>query len=129
MPAGDAFTPRQLADLERAVAYARAEGELAVSVYVGELVGDSRQTAQALHARLADPAGSVLLAVDPGGRRLEIITGARAMRRLDDRAAALTTLTMTASFQAGDLAGGIVQGVRQLADQARAPRSLHTDRP
>jgi hypothetical protein len=34
---------------------------------------------------------------------------------------------MTSSFAAGDLAGGIVHGVRALAEHARAPRSLHTD--
>ncbi len=129
MPAGDAFSYRQQADIERAVTYARTEGQLPVSVYVGELAADSRAAALALHARLADPAGTVLVAVDPSARRLEIVTGSRALRRLDDRAAALTTLTMTASFQAGDLAGGIVTGVRQLAEHARAPRSLHVDRP
>lgn len=129
MPAGEAFSSRQRGDIERAVAYARSEGELLVSVYVGELAADSRETAQALHARLADSADTVLLAVDPSARLLEIVTGAHAVRRLDDRAAALATLTMTASFQAGDLAGGIVTGVRQLAEHARAPRSLHVDRP
>lgn len=126
MPAGDAFSPRQRADIERAVAYAHAEGRLRVSVYVGELAGDSRFAAESLHLQLTDAADAVLVAVDPAGRRLEVVTGSRVLRRLDDRAAALATLAMTASFQAGDLVGGIVSGVRQLAEHSRAPRSLHS---
>jgi uncharacterized membrane protein YgcG len=34
---------------------------------------------------------------------------------------------MTSAFQAGDLAGGIVSGIRSLAEHARVPKSLHTD--
>ena len=48
-----------------------------------------------------------LVAVDPGARRVEVVTGPEVRRRLDDRAAALATMTMTSAFQAGDLAGGI----------------------
>jgi uncharacterized membrane protein YgcG len=36
---------------------------------------------------------------------------------------------MTSAFQAGDLSGGIANGVLSLAEYARVPRSLHTDTP
>jgi hypothetical protein len=36
-------------------------------------------------------------------------------------------MSMTSSFGAGDLAGGIVDGLRTLAEHARQPRALHTD--
>lgn len=126
MPAGDAFSPRQRSEIERAVSYAETEGRLRVSVYVGELTGDTREAAEVLHAQLANAHDTALVAVDPAGRHLEIVTGAHVRRRLDDRAAALATLAMITSFQAGDLVGGIVTGVRQLAEHARAPRSLHS---
>jgi hypothetical protein len=48
---------------------------------------------------------------------LEIVTGQRAARRLPDRICALAALSMTASFEGGDLAGGVVTGLRMLADQ------------
>ena len=130
MPAGEAFSPRQQEDVVRAIRLARQQSQLPVSVYVGTLEGDSRAMAQQLHGALgSDAAGSVLVAVDPGARRVEIVTGREVRRRLDDRAAGLAAMTMTSAFQSGDLSGGIANGVLALAEHAHAPRSLHTDTP
>jgi uncharacterized membrane protein YgcG len=130
VPAGDAFTARQQDDVVRAIRLARKQSQLPVSVYVGSLEGDARATAQRLHAALGDAAATaVLVAVDPGARRLEIVTGSAVRRRLDDRAASLAAMTMTSAFQAGDLSGGIANGVLALAEHAHAPKSLHTDLP
>jgi uncharacterized membrane protein YgcG len=68
-----------------------------------------------------DLANAVLLAVSPGQRVVEVVTGAAAARRIPDRACALAVLSMTNSFSAGDLVGGIVNGLRQLSDQAGHP--------
>jgi len=46
---------------------------------------------------------------------------------VDSRATALAAMTMTSSFAAGDLHGGIVHGLHGLAEHARRPRSLHTE--
>lgn len=130
MPAGEAFSQRQRDDVVRAIRIARQQSRLPVSVYVGTLDGDSRATAMQLHGALgADAAGTVLIAVDPGARRVEVVTGAEARRRVDDRAAGLAVMSMTSAFQAGDLAGGIASGVLALAEHAHTPRSLHTDQP
>lgn len=130
MPVGDAFSPRQQDDVVRAIRLARKQSQLPVSVYVGTLEGDTRAMALQLHRALGtDAAASVLVAVDPGARRVEIVTGAEVRRRLDDRSAALAAMTMTSAFQAGDLSGGLSSGVLALAEHARAPRSLHTDTP
>ena len=64
----------------------------------------------------------MLIAVSPGQQVVEVVTGAAAARRLPDRACALAVLSMTTSFAAGDLVGGIVNGLRQLSDQAGRPR-------
>lgn len=128
MPAGEAFSARQQDDVIRAIRLARQQSQLPVSVYVGALDGDSRAAALRLHGALGDAAAqSVLVAVDPGARRVEVVTGSEARRRVDDRAAALATMTMTSAFQAGDLAGGISSGVLALAEHAHVPRSLHTE--
>jgi uncharacterized membrane protein YgcG len=128
VPAGEAFTARQQDEIVKAIKYAQQEGDLIVSVYVGQLEGESREYALKLHAALeSDAPHSALVAVDPGSRRLEIVTGSECKRRLDDRACGLTALSMTTAFQAGDLAGGIANGVRMLAEHARAPKSLHTE--
>jgi uncharacterized membrane protein YgcG len=91
---------------------------LTFSVYVGDLDEPVRDTAEKLQAQLADPAHSVLLAVSPNQRVLEIVTGGAARHRLPDRACRLAALSMTASFTGGDLTGGLVSGIAQLADHA-----------
>jgi len=130
VPAGEAFSTRQQAEIARAVRLAEKDGGPRFSVYVGGLGDDTRSQAERLHAALgADARFAVLVAVDPGARRLEIVTGAEARRRLDDRSCALAAASMTSAFLAGDLAGGIVHGVQMLADHARVPRTLHRDTP
>jgi hypothetical protein len=129
VPAGDAFSQRQRDDILRAIRYAESEGDLDVSVYVGQLEEPPRPRAERLHAALDAPGSTVLVAVDPSARRLEIVMGEDLRGRLDDRACGLAALAMTTAFAAGDLSGGIVNGIRSMAEHARAPRTLHLDTP
>ncbi len=122
--------------IERAVAQCRERNGLDVSVVVGDLqVTDLslfREASETLHAALGERAhAAVLMVVAPGQRRVEIVTGPAARRRVPDRVAALAVLSMTTAFAGGDLAGGIVDGLRQFADAAgkrpaiEAPPSAH----
>jgi uncharacterized membrane protein YgcG len=130
VPAGEAFSERQNDDIVRAIRLARQQSDLPVSVYVGTLEGDPRDEALLLHGALGDHAReSVLVAVDPGSRRLEVVTGPDVRRRLDDRSTGLAAMAMTSAFQAGDLSGGIANGIMSLAEHAQTPRSLHTGQP
>jgi hypothetical protein len=110
------FTAHQLSRLDEALTLSSRETGLTFSVYVGELQSPARAHAEALFERLDD--GSVLLAVSPGQRLLHIVTGPDSARRLPNRACALAALAMRASFANGDLVGGIVTGLRMLADAA-----------
>ena len=127
MPAGEAFTPDQLHDLERAVRHAEDSSGLRFSVYVGGADSETRPFAAKLHEQLDDPSHSVLVYVDPPGRRLEIVTGDQAKRQLPDSQCGLAALTMQASFAAGDLTGGLVTGIQQLGEHAHQLPMLHTD--
>jgi uncharacterized membrane protein YgcG len=127
VPAGDAFTPDQLSDLERAIRNAEASSGLHFSVYVGGADSETRPFALNLLNQLDDPDHSVLVYVDPSGRRLEIVTGSAARRQLNDSQAGLAALTMQTSFAAGDLTGGLVRGVQQLGDHAHLPTTLHAN--
>jgi hypothetical protein len=130
VPTGDVFSQRQLDDVSRAIRGAEEDTGLKFSVYVGALRGVTRDRALALHAALGADAGTaVLIAVDPGVRQTEIVTGSHAKRYLDDHACALGALSMTTQFNAGDLAGGLVNGLRTLAEHARHPETLHLDQP
>ena len=113
---GGPFTAQQLSRLDEALTLSSRETGLTFSVYVGELQPPARAHAEALFERLDD--GSVLVAVSPAQRILQIVTGPDSAKRLPNRACALAALAMRASFANGDLVGGIVTGLRMLADAA-----------
>jgi len=118
----DGLSVSQQERIEHAVSLCRSENGLDVSVLVGDLNldgGDFRAAAEKLHAALGDRAHSaVLIVVAPGQRKVEVVTGPAARRRVPDRVAALAVLSMTSAFSGGDLAGGIIDGLRQMADAA-----------
>jgi hypothetical protein len=112
------FTTPQLLRLDEALRVADESTGLAFSVYVGDLDEPVRGHAEKLHAQLAPADEAVLIAVSPNQRVLEIVTGAKARKRIPDRSAKLAALSMAAAFGGGNLAGGIVAGLAQLAEQA-----------
>lgn len=112
------FTTRQLLRLDEALRLADTSTGLQFSVYVGELIEPTRATAEKMLHKLSDPHHGVLIAVSPNQRQMEIVTGAEARRRVPDRTAKLAALSMAAAFGGGDLAGGLVSGLAQLADHA-----------
>ncbi|QFZ17184.1 DUF5130 family protein [Saccharothrix syringae] len=117
------FTPVQLSTLDEVLTVAGRTTGLDFSVYLGGLGPDSRARAEELHASTPNPANAVLVAVSPGERVVEVVTGEESHRRLDDRGCKLAVMSMIASFKEGDLAGGLISGLRMLTDQAGyAPR-------
>lgn len=126
---GEAFSPAQRLEIERAVRDAERLSGRAFSVHVGPSEGQPRRTAENLHASLADPPNSILVHVDPQLRDLEIVTGSSVRAQLTNRQAALAALSMQTAFAAGDLTRGLLAGLQQLAELSRAPVSLHTDTP
>jgi len=119
------FTFQELARLDEALTMSSRETGLRFTLYIGDLGKRTRVQAEEMHARSGrNPTDSVLIALSPGQKVVEVVTGAGAGRRLPDRACALAVLSMTTSFANGDLVGGIVNGLRQLSDQAGHPASL-----
>ncbi|WP_037319489.1 DUF5130 family protein [Amycolatopsis orientalis] len=123
-PAGpiSPFSTQQLARLDEALTLASRETGLDFSVYLGELGDDSRAAAEGLLNSTDNPADSVVVAVSPGQRVIEIVTGSQARYRLPDRGAKLAVASMVASFKEGDLIGGLVNALRMLSDQAGSPQ-------
>ena len=118
---GDAFSASQKQQIDKAIRDAETMCRYEFSVYVGASDGETRPFAERLHASLLTPDRSVLVLVDPAARIVEVVTGPLARRDLDDAEVKLATLTMESHFAAGDLVGGIVAGVLQLAEHARRP--------
>ncbi|GAB3151771.1 DUF5130 family protein [Micromonospora sonneratiae] len=112
------FSTRQLLRIDEALRLADQATGLVFTIYVGDLDEPTRTHAEKLHGRLADPDRSVLIAVSPNQRALEIVTGAEVRKRVPDRHAKLAALSMVAAFGVGDLTGGIINGLDQLATHA-----------
>jgi hypothetical protein len=116
------FSPVQLTRLDEALTLASRETGLRFSVYLGDLGDAPAQRAAELHSELEGSAQAVLVAVSPGQRLVEVITGPEARVRLPDRGAKLAVMSMVASFRESDLLGGLLSGLRMLADQAGGHR-------
>lgn len=126
MLAGDQLTPADSARLGRAIRIAEEASGFTFSVFLTTAADDSRAYALRLHGSLDEPDRSVLVLCDPGSRILEIVTGRAARRALSDRVCALAAATMRSSFVAGDVVGGLENGLAQLGEAGRQPPTLHS---
>ena len=130
MPSGDeVLSSEDVGYVEAVVAREQQRCGVDFSVYLGNLP-EGRDSALRLHSALGDISErAVLMAIDPGRRITEIVTGERARVWVDDRACALATLSMLSSLQLGDWVGAIDRGLTTLGDQARHPETLHVGLP
>jgi|GEM_PF-306763 uncharacterized protein DUF5130 len=111
------FTKSQLATLDDALVRASRSASLHFGIYLGDLGADTRGRAEVLHDSMGKWADhAVLVAVSPGQRVVEVVTGGKAARRLPDRECKLAVDSMVSSFKVGDLAGGLAAGLRMLSD-------------
>ena len=124
-PADHPFTSMQLSRLDEALTLTSRETGLRFSVYLGDLGPEPTTRVAELHGRLEGSGEAVLVAVSPEQRTVEVLTGAEARVRLPDRGAKLAVMSMVASFREGDLVGGLLSGLRMLADQAGGRRHPH----
>ena len=116
------FNPVQLSRLDEALTLASRDSGLRFSVYLGDLGAKPTDTAQRLHGQVEGTDEAVLVAVSPEQKVVEVVTGPEARVRLPDRGAKLAVMSMVASFKEGDLLGGLLSGLRRLADQAGSRR-------
>ena len=129
MAAGEAFSFIGQQRIDEALHAFTDQTGLVASVYVGATDGDGLSVDAFADRALAElPAhetGTVLVVVDPGRRQSVIRTDPAAHHRVTDESCALATLSMTTSFGAGDLVGGIVIGLRMLGDACAPPTTSH----
>ncbi|MDQ1682365.1 MAG: hypothetical protein QOG52_308 [Frankiaceae bacterium] len=122
MLVGDALSAEQIDQIGRTLQRANRETGLHFSVFLGDPIDGSapRDFAVHAHAALGDALArkAVLILVAPSARRVEIVTGSEVNHRVNDRACGLAALSMSGNFAGGDLPGGIVTGIRMLADSA-----------
>jgi len=112
------FSPGQLSRLDEALALTSRKTGLRFSMYLGALGQNPSARIAELHGGMVGSAEAVLVAVSPEQRVVEVVTGPTARTRLPDSGANLAVMSMVASFKEGDLLGGLLSGLRMLADQA-----------
>lgn len=121
-PKGDSDSPLERSDLELlddVLLEAERVTGLRFTAYIGFLGSDTRATAEAMLRSLgAEAPVAVLLAVSPAQQVVEVVTGGEAARRISDRAARLAVLSVSSACGVGEIANGLVNGLRILADQA-----------
>jgi uncharacterized membrane protein YgcG len=121
-------TARQRRRIEAAVRRAEASSGLQLCVVLGAPEGRSpRDHAEAVFVEAglqARPA--VLVLVAPKQHQVEVLTAPEARQRISDDDAAAAVATMTARFRRGDLTGGLVAGLEELAACA-GPGTAPTD--
>ena len=121
------FSYQELARLDEALTMSSRETGLRFTLYIGDLGSADPGDAP----RSCTPAPAATPRRVGADRRLARAAGAwrssparRPPAGMPDRACALAVLSMTGSFAAGDLVGGIVNGLRQMSDQAGHPAAL-----
>jgi hypothetical protein len=120
------FTRSQLETLDDALVWASRSASLHFGIYLGDLGADTRNRAEQLHDSMgawADDA--VLVAVSPGQRIVEVVTGGKATHRLPDRGCKLAVESMISLFKQGDLTGGLTSGLRMLVENTNSDSSAH----
>lgn len=111
------FSGSELARLDDALTSANRHAGRNVSVYLGDLGADTRTRAEELLDSLGElAADAVLVAVSPGQRVVEVVTGSQARRHCTDRRCKLAVMSMVAAFEHGDLPGGLINGLRVLSE-------------
>lgn len=115
--AGEYFTGAERLAIHSAIHRAEIASRFEFSVFVGQSEGaEARAFATQLHNRLAAPARSVMIAVDPEANTLEIVTGGQVRREVSDGEMQLVAAEMISAFGNGDLAGGIKRGITMIAE-------------
>lgn len=118
--AGDVFKEAPFSDPERlaldnALTEATRATGVRFTVFIGDLGGDPASDVDALFATTPDAAESVLIAVFPNARAIEVRSGRAVADRANDRVCQLGVTAASSSFRQGQLIDGLVSAVRVMA--------------
>ncbi|GGG02033.1 hypothetical protein GCM10007304_15000 [Rhodococcoides trifolii] len=113
------FSTAELLQLDETLALATRSTRIRFNVYVGDLGSETAAGADALFPTTPDANTSVLVAVSPNERAIEVRSGRNA--HVSDRVAQLGITAATASFRDGNLIDGLVAAVRVMSAAVIAP--------
>ncbi|MGA9872617.1 MAG: DUF5130 family protein [Rhodococcus sp. (in: high G+C Gram-positive bacteria)] len=115
------FATQDLLALDNALTEATRATGIRFNVYVGELGDNVAVGADEVFPGTPDAVRSVLVAVDPNRRAIEIRTGRRVSDRATDRVAQLGITAAVGPFRDGNLIDGLVSSVRVMSAAIVSP--------
>lgn len=115
VPVGLPFRDRDRLLLDNTLTEAIRRSGVRFNVYVGDLGADTAAGADALFPTTPDAEHSVLFAVSPDQRAVEVRSGRAVAHRANDRVLQLGVTAATSAFADGNLMDGLVSAVRVMA--------------
>ncbi|QNG18346.1 DUF5130 domain-containing protein [Rhodococcus triatomae] len=109
------FGTDDLVKLDDALTAATRATKVRFNVYVGDLGADTGAGANAIFPHTPEPERSVLIAVSPNQRVVEVRGGRDVQDRVTDRIAQLGVTAAVSSFAEGDLIDGLVSALRVMS--------------
>ncbi|MFD6161497.1 DUF5130 domain-containing protein [Nocardia sp. NPDC060256] len=118
--AGDVFREAPFSDDERlamdnVLTEATRATKVRFNVYIGDLGADPAAGADAIFPSTPEAARSVLIAVSPNDKAIEVRSGRDVADRANDRVCQLGVTAASSSFRQGQLIDGLVSAVRVMA--------------
>lgn len=120
-PAHLPFKTQDLVALDDALSEATRATQIRFNVYLGDLGDDVVAGADQVFPGTPDAIRSILIAVDPDHKAIEIRTGRRVSDRATDRVAQLGITAAVGPFRDGNLIDGLVSSVRVMAAAIVSP--------
>ena len=115
------FETPDLVALDDALIEATRATQIRFNIYVGDLGADAASGADEGFPHTPDAIRSILIAVDPNSKAIEIRSGSRVSDRANDRVAQLGITAAVGPFRDGELIDGLVSSVRVMAAAIVSP--------
>ncbi|NLG56681.1 MAG: DUF5130 domain-containing protein [Rhodococcus sp.] len=106
------FTTNDLLRIDNALTDATRETRVRFNIYLGDLGEDTGAGADAVFPHTPEAERSVLIAVSPDQRAIEVRGGSAVSDRVTDRIAQLGVSAAVSAFADGNLIDGLVSAVR-----------------
>ncbi|WP_070378997.1 DUF5130 family protein [Rhodococcus sp. WMMA185] len=115
------FETDDLVRLDVALTDCTRRTKVRFNIYIGDLGDDTAAGADAIFPTTPEAVRSVLIAVSPNQRTIEIRSGRAVADRVTDGVAQLGTAAAVSSFGEGELVDGLVSAVNVIANAIVSP--------
>lgn len=115
------FTVDELVALDDAMTEATRATKVRFNAYIGPLGDDPAAGAEELFPKTPEAERSVLIAVSPNQRAVEVRSGKAVADRVTDRVAQLGVTAAVSSFGEADLIDGLISAIRVMSAAIARP--------